>query len=348
MTETTEITLPAPVDMHVHFRQDDLMKAVVGHHDRLFEYALAMPNTEPPIVSADDAKYYLMDLLALCGRMKPLVALMLTAETTTQTLTEAKKVGVKAVKLYPAGATHNSGGGVPMFQVRRHSSAFRDRLKCMADLGLILCVHGEDPDEPDLSKAEGKFLSVLTDLVAANPNLKFVLEHVSTKEGVRLVKRFKNTAGTITLHHLMLTKDDVIGRRLHPHNFCLPIAKKQSDREMLLEVVVTGHERFFLGSDSAPHPRGHKECPECRPGCFTAPVLLEGLAQVVAPLAPPSFLGPVLKTFTSDNGRAWYDLPKPSWSIRLRPESWVAPTEIDGVVPLMAGRTVCWKAEVVS
>ncbi len=334
------LTLPAPFDAHVHFRQGDLL-SVVKHHDRVFEYALVMPNVEPAIVTADQAVAYEDSILHRCTRLKPLMTLKLTPEMTPNVLQEAAKK-VVACKLYPDGMTNNSHGGFTRFHLENRTKYLYPLLDEMQRLRLVLCIHGELPPYPNeedycLDRENG-FLYVLRDICKFFPRLKIVLEHITTKDAVDFVKMFDNLAATVTYHHLLLTLNDVIGVKIRPHNYCLPTAKRPADKKALQRIVIEGHDRIFFGSDSAPHVKDRKECAEGCAGCYTAPLLLEGLAEVFDSM---NALG-ALKHFVSDAGRAWYNLPAPAYEVNLERKEWIVPDEVDGCVPFKAGHTMKW------
>jgi dihydroorotase len=259
------------------------------------------------------------------------------ASTTPATIRDAAAAGVVAAKLYPEGVTTNSGDGV------RDVLALGEVFAAMSDAGLVLCLHGESPDAFCLDREERFLAEVLPGLARSFPDLRIVLEHVSTAAAVDWVRRHDggNVAATVTVHHLLLTLDDVVGGLLAPHHFCKPVAKRPDDRAAIVAAAVGGDPRFFLGTDSAPHPRAAKESAHGCAGVFTAPVALPLLATV---FESQGALG-ALEGFCSAHGAAFYGLPPNPGTVRLVREAWDVPAEIDGIVPFRAGATLPWRVD---
>ncbi len=303
---TQSLTLRRPDDMHLHLRDGAMLHAILPETARHFARAVIMPNLLPPVVTAKDAAAYRDRILAaLPAGMSfvPLMTLYLTEATDPADVAAAHASGlVKAVKLYPAGATTNSQSGVTNFD------AVRGVLEKMAEIGLPLCVHGEVADPAvDIFDREALFIDkVLDPLRRATPGLRVVMEHITTEEGVAYAAQGDATlAATITTHHLILNRNHILAGGIRPHYYCLPVAKREKHRLALRKAATSGAARFFLGTDSAPHIDALKEQACGCAGCFTAPNTLSILAQVFEQEAALDRL----ETFTSLNGAAFYGLP---------------------------------------
>lgn len=326
-----------PDDFHLHLRRGDLLKAVIGQSAYQFARGLIMPNTVPPILNAAFVDNYFVEIrLALRNlrlpNFKPLFAIKLNHRTTPETIREAINVGAVAGKVYPIGVTTNSDDGVSDFE------SMAPVFAAMEKWGMVLCLHGEKPGEFCLDR-EVEFLPTLDCLAKNFPKLRIVLEHISTAKAVERVQSLPNTvAATITAHHLLLTLDDVIGGKLRPHNFCLPIAKRPKDRAAVRMAAISGNPKFFFGSDSAPHLKGDKECAEGCAGCYTAPVAMPLLVQIFERMNALD----KLENFTSKFGADFYHLPLNEGTLVLEKRPWTVPKEINGVVPFLAGETMEW------
>lgn len=335
---TTVLTIPRADDLHVHLREGELMRLVAplvraGGVGR----CLVMPNLAPPVTSAAKAVAYREALEALAPGVQFLMTLYLTPALSPEEVRRAAQAGVVGVKCYPHGVTTHSASGV------EDILAFGPVLAAMETAGLVLELHGEVPGRPDsdvcVLDAEARFLPTLTALHAAYPRLRIVLEHVTTANAVEAVKALGPTvAATITAHHLDLTVDDWAGRN---HNFCKPVAKYPADRAALRAVVQSGHPRFFLGSDSAPHPRNAKECASACAGVFTGPLLLSYLADTFEGLQCLDRLA----DFTSTFGARFYGLTPSAETIRLVRRACPVPAAYGPVVPYRAGATLGWSVE---
>jgi dihydroorotase len=329
------LTIPLADDFHVHLRQDDMMDAVTplvrpGGVGR----CVVMPNTTPPIATARDASSYRQALAGLAPDVQFLMTLYLLPTLIPVEIEAAAAHGVFGVKCYPRGVTTNSESGMEDF------STYDAVFAAMEEAGLALLIHGEAPsdDTKDICvlNAEEQFLPELERLHARFPRLRIVLEHVTTAAAVECVKRLGDTvAATVTAHHLDLTVDDWAGRN---HNFCKPVAKYPHDRDALRAAVCEGHPRFFLGSDSAPHPRSRKEAACGCAGVFTMPLLLPYLADCFDRLGCLDRL----QDFTSTFGRAFHGLPQVGETITLQKTETVVPASYGDVVPYRAGETLAW------
>jgi dihydroorotase len=338
-----EITLTRPDDWHVHLRDGDLLKLAVGHTARQFARAIAMPNLDPPVVTTSQALAYRDRILSAAPGtdFQPLMTLYLTEQTTPEEIRRAKDSGhIYGVKLYPAGATTHSDAGV------RDLSAINDVLAAMETAGLPLLVHGEvtDPDI-DIFDREAVFIERhLSPTIQRFPTLKVVLEHVTTREGVEFVREASGpVAATITAHHLLINRNAIFAGGLNPHNYCLPILKRESHRQILMEAATSGDKRFFLGTDSAPHLRSIKESACGCAGIYTAHAALELYAEVFEKANALDRL----EAFASFHGPDFYGLPRNSGDITLVKDSQKIPdsfsTNHDAVVPMRAGKVINWR-----
>jgi dihydroorotase len=308
------LSLRRPDDMHLHLRDGAMLRAVLPETARHFARAIIMPNLVPPVVTGAQAAAYRERILAAlpAGQtFEPLMTLYLTETTDPADVAAAHSSGlIKAVKLYPAGATTNSASGV------KDINRVMPVLERMAEIGLPLCVHGEvtDPDI-DIFDREAVFIdTVLDPLRRRLPTLRVVMEHITTSQGVDYA-RSGNTmlAATITTHHLILNRNHILAGGIRPHNYCLPVAKRESHRLALRKAATGGEARFFLGTDSAPHTDALKlQACGCA-GCFTATNTMPILAQV---FEDENAL-PMLERFTSLNGAAFYGLPPNASRITL-------------------------------
>lgn len=327
--------LPRADDLHVHLRQGELMKtAVAATEAGGVGRCLVMPNTRPPVCTVEQATAYRDELLRENDRLEYLMTLYLSPQATPDELRRAARAGIVGVKCYPQGVTTNSDRGVS--DLARYDPVFQ----AMSDEGLVLELHGEcascHADDTCVLNAEQRFLPELERLHSTFPALRIVLEHVTTAAAVAKVKELGDTvAATITAHHLELVVDDWAGRN---HNFCKPVAKLPSDREALRTVVAEGHPRFFLGSDSAPHPVSAKECAEACAGVFTAPLLLPYLADTFDRLGCLERL----RDFASSFGWRFYGLSAPDSQMTLVREEQTVPNCCGNVVPFRSGETLAW------
>ena len=330
---TQSLTIRRPDDMHLHLRDGAMLEAVLPESARHFARAIIMPNLVPPVVTGAEAAAYRDRIIAALPAgmvFEPLMTLYLTEATDPADVAAAHASGlVKAVKLYPAGATTNSSSGVRDFdKVRRV-------LEKMAEIGLPLCVHGEVTDPSvDIFDREAVFIDRVLDPVRrATPGLRVVMEHITTEEGVAYASTGgADLAATITTHHLVINRNHILVGGIRPHYYCLPIAKREQHRLALRKAATSGNPRFFLGTDSAPHADHLKEHACGCAGCFTATNTMSILAQVFEEEGALDRL----EAFTSRNGAAFYRLPLSERTITLRKGDGVAyPTKINtGVGPV--------------
>ncbi len=311
---TDSITIRRPDDWHLHLRDGAMLQAVLPETARHFGRAIIMPNLVPPVVTGAHAAAYRERIMAALPEgmsFEPLMTLYLTEDTDPDDLAAAHASGlVKAVKLYPAGATTNSHSGV------RNFDNVRPVLERMAEIGLPLCVHGEVTDaEIDIFDREAVFIDrVLDPIRKATPGLRVVMEHITTRDGVQYVKANDTDLGaTITAHHLIINRNHILVGGIKPHYYCLPVAKREEHRLELLKAATSGDPRYFLGTDSAPHTDDNKEMACGCAGCFTA----TNTMSLVAEMFDREGALDKLEGFVSLNGPAFYGLPVNEGSITL-------------------------------
>ena len=341
----TTITLTRPDDWHLHLRDGDALASVLPHTARQFGRAIVMPNLKPPVTTVAQAAAYRERILAALPAglsFDPLMTLYLTDNTPAAEIETAVASGfVKAVKLYPAGATTNSDAGLTSIE-----KAY-DVLAVMADKGLPLLVHGEVTDSRiDLFDREKVFIdTVLAPLLQRFPSLRVVMEHITTQDAAAFVtSASENVAATITAHHLLYNRNAIFQGGVRPHWYCLPVLKRETHREALVAAAISGNPRFFLGTDSAPHAKGAKEAACGCAGCYTAYAAIELYAEAFEQAGALD----KLEAFASFHGPDWYGLPRNTDQITLIKENWVVPESYaylasDVIVPLRAGETLSWK-----
>lgn len=333
-----------PDDWHLHLRDGDLLNAVIRHSARSFRRAVIMPNLTPPVTTAAEALEYRERILkSLQGstEFSPLMTLYLTDSTSPKEIAEAKATGlIPAAKLYPANATTNSQHGIT------HHENILPVLEEMQKQKMLLLIHGEVTNtEADIFDREQLFIdSVLTDIVTRFPDLKIVVEHLTTSQGVEFVKNASdNVAATITAHHLLYDRNAIFKGGLQPHYYCLPVLKRKSHQEALIAAATSGNPKFFLGTDSAPHLKGAKETACGCAGCFTAPAALELYTEAFDKAGALD----KLEGFASIHGPQFYDLPVNKEKITLVREEWTLPESFqigeDSIVPLRGGQQLTWK-----
>ncbi|MEM7520647.1 MAG: dihydroorotase [Pseudomonadota bacterium] len=314
MTDT--LTIRRPDDWHLHLRDGAMMQAVLPHSAAHFARAIIMPNLVPPVVTGAQAAAYRDRILAALPKgadFTPLMTLYLTQETDPDDVAAAHADGlIHAVKLYPAGATTNSASGVTDFD------AVGPVFARMAEIGLPLCTHGEVTDpEVDIFDREAVFIErVLDPIRRKHPNLRVVMEHITTKDAVEYVRAgpASHLGATITTHHLVINRNHILAGGIRPHYYCLPVAKREVHRLALRVAATSGDPRFFLGTDSAPHTDANKLLPCGCAGCFTAPNTMSILAEVFEQDGALNHL----EAFCSLNGPGFYGLPANDATLTLR------------------------------
>ena len=342
-----ELTLTRPDDWHLHVRDGDALRTVVPHTAAQFGRAIIMPNLRPPVTTAAQALDYKARIQAAVPQpedggvaFEPLMTLYLTDNLPADEIARARDAGVVAAKLYPAGATTNSDAGVT--DLRKTYKT----LEAMQKAGLLLLVHGEvTSPEIDLFDREAVFIDTqLIPLRKDFPELKIVFEHITTKEAAQYVQaadRF--TGATITAHHLLYNRNAIFTGGIRPHYYCLPVLKRETHRLALVQAATSGSAKFFLGTDSAPHPAHLKEHASGCAGCYTAFSAMELYAQAFDAAGALD----KLEGFASFNGADFYGLPRNAGTITLRREAWTVPESFAfgeaQLKPLCGGETLPWK-----
>jgi dihydroorotase len=338
-----KLTIARPDDWHLHLRDGAALKAVLPYTVRQFARAIIMPNLKPPVRTVADAAAYRDRILAAIPegqQFEPLMTLYLTDNTSPDEIVAAKEAQfVKAVKYYPAGATTNSESGVT--DIRKCDRVF----EAMQQVDMPLLLHGEVTDrDVDVFDREKAFIEQhLIPLKQRFPNLRVVLEHITTSDAVQFVLSADNVAATITPQHLLFNRNSLFKGGISPHFYCLPILKREQHRQAILQAATSGNPKFFLGTDSAPHPRDRKESSCGCAGCFSALHALE--------LYTTAFEGAdaldKLEAFASFYGPDFYQLPRNTEQITLTKTTWRVPDEVpfteSGLVPLGAGQEMTWR-----
>ncbi|HSD39250.1 MAG TPA: dihydroorotase [Rhodocyclaceae bacterium] len=340
-----QISITRPDDWHIHLRDDASLATTVPDAAKQFGRAIVMPNLRPPVTTVVQAAAYRERILAAVPaglKFDPLMTLYLTDNTPPDEMDRAKASGfVHAVKLYPAGATTNSDAGVTSID---KVSATLER---MQKLGLPLLVHGEVTHaDVDVFDRERVFIDrVFLPLQKTFPGLRTVFEHITTAEAAQFVSEAgDNVAATITAHHLLMNRNALFVGGIRPHNYCLPVLKRETHRAALVAAAISGNPRFFLGTDSAPHARSTKEAACGCAGCYTANAAIELYAEAFDEAGALN----MLEAFASHNGPDWYGLPRNTDRISLTKERWKVPAAIDylpgdPLVPLRAGESIAWR-----
>ncbi|SEL13336.1 dihydroorotase [Colwellia chukchiensis] len=341
----TTLTITRPDDWHVHLRDGAALTTTVADISRYFGRAIVMPNLVPPVTNAALAEQYHQRIMAAkpSAHFKPLMVLYLTDQTTAQDITEAKASGlVYAAKLYPAGATTNSSSGVT------HVDNIAEVLAAMEAENMPLLVHGEVTDHDiDIFDREAVFIdTILRPLVAKYPNLNIVLEHITTKHAVDFVMQAnENVAATITAHHLLFNRNHMLVGGIRPHFYCLPILKRNIHQQALIAAATSGSEKFFLGTDSAPHAQAAKEAACGCAGAYTAHAAIELYAEAFEQAGALD----KLEGFASLHGPKFYNLPANAEKITLTKNAWSVPATLafgdDNVVPIRANETIAWQVK---
>ncbi|MBQ0935380.1 dihydroorotase [Ideonella paludis] len=345
MTAPTSLTFTRPDDWHLHLRDGAALAAVLPGTARQFGRAIVMPNLRPPVTTTAQAMDYKARILAALPAglgFEPLMTLYLTDNTPPEEIARAKAAGVVALKLYPAGATTNSDAGVT--DIRKTYKT----LEAMQREGVLLLVHGEVTDPAiDLFDREAVFIDqVMIPLRRDFPELKVVFEHITTKEAAQYVAEAgAHTAATLTAHHLLYNRNAIFMGGLRPHYYCLPVLKREVHRQALVAAATSGSDRFFLGTDSAPHASVMKEASVCGAGCFTALSALELYAEAFEAAGALD----KLEGFASLHGPAFYGLPVNTGTVTLLRQPWTLPESIPfgdaSLKPLRGGETLAWQLQ---
>ncbi|AOG23876.1 dihydroorotase [Acidovorax sp. RAC01] len=342
-TPTDTLTITRPDDWHLHVRDGEALHTVVPHTAAQFGRAIIMPNLRPPVTTAEQALAYKQRILAAVPagmQFEPLMTLYLTDNLPADEIARAKDAGVVACKLYPAGATTNSDAGVT--DIRKTYKT----LEAMQKAGILLLVHGEvTSSDIDLFDREAAFIDQqLIPLRRDFPELKIVFEHITTKDAADYVAsadRF--TAATITAHHLLYNRNAIFTGGIRPHYYCLPVLKRETHRVALVQAATSGSAKFFLGTDSAPHPAHLKEHATGCAGCYTAHAAIEMYAEAFDSVGALD----KLEGFASFHGPDFYSLPRNTGTVTLRRESWTPPESFAfgeaNLKPLRAGEALPWR-----
>lgn len=337
------LTLTRPDDWHIHLRDGAALALTVPHAAAQFARAIVMPNLVPPVVSVAEAQAYEARIKQHVPdglHFQPLMVLYLTDNMNPGEIKDAAAADIHACKLYPAGATTNSDSGVTDIK------NIYPVLEAMEDKGLKLLVHGEvTHTDVDIFDREARFIeNILSKVVQDFPGLKIVLEHITTREAVEFVNAAgKNVGATITAHHLLFNRNHMLAGGIRPHYYCLPILKRNSHQQALIEAAISGNSKFFIGTDSAPHLQNKKETACGCAGCYTAFAAIELYAEVFDRAGALD----KLNAFVSHHGSDFYGLPRNEDSITLKKQPWTLPNSFDlggaPLIPLLAGETLNWQ-----
>jgi dihydroorotase len=327
------ITLHEPLDMHLHLRDEEMLKVVAPLSAQTFSGAIVMPNLVPPVTTKEMVIAYKerINQAKQYENFEPYMTLFFQP-TYTKAFLEDLRDEITAIKLYPAGITTNSESGVSELSMEELSPT----LQAMSDLGIPLCIHGET--NGFVMEREAEFMPIYEQIAKHFPDLTIIMEHITTKAAIDTLEKYDNLHATITLHHLLITLDDVAGGMLQPHLFCKPIAKTPTDREALLKAALSGNPRIMFGSDSAPHPQHAKEASGCAAGVFTAPIALAALAGLFEQHTALDNL----ESFVSLNAQRIYGVTPPTKTITLEKKPMSVPQMYENVVPMYAGQTLQW------
>ena len=325
-----EFTLHSPLDMHLHLREGEILEQVAPFSAQHFAGAVIMPNLVSPVDSLEKVISYRREIMHYCQDhdFEPFMTLFFRNYSRAE-LVDAKN-HILGVKLYPAGITTQSEAGVEDF------SKIEATLELLQELDIPLLVHGESGGF--VMDRETDFLSVFQEMAENFPHLHIIMEHITTAAAVEFLEKYENVSATVTLHHLLITLDDVVGSLMQPHLFCKPIAKRPSDRAALRDAVFGGNEKIMFGSDSAPHPRHKKECIGCAAGIFSAPVALPLLAQI---FTEENCLEK-LPDFISGNAQKRYNITVPPKQVTLVERPWRVPQYYRSVRPFYAKKEIRW------
>lgn len=334
------IIVDSALDMHLHLRDEDMLKLVAPLTSKSFSGALIMPNLAPPITTKEAMIAYKKRIIEACNddSFTPHMTIFFQTDFSYEFLKEIKDE-IIAVKLYPFGVTTNSETGVASMDVE----VLRATLTSMEKLGIPLCVHGET--KGFVMDREKEFLPIYESLAINFPKLKIIMEHITTKDAVELLDKYENLYATITVHHLLFTLDDLAGGMLNPHAFCKPIVKTPDDRDALKKLALSAHPKVMFGSDSAPHQKENKECHHGAAGIFSAPIAL----QVLAELFDKHKKLENLNRFVSLNARKIYGLKPSKKPIKLVKKDFIVPEYFEykneKLVPILSSQTLSWSLE---
>lgn len=337
-----KITINNPIDMHIHLRNGEILNSVVKYTSEIFSACLAMPNLTQPIINTTLALNYKKEILnaskSNINNFLPILSIYITSSLNKEELRKAKNAGIKILKLYPKGATTGSENGVNNILDDETLKVFN----IAQELGFILCIHAES-DGFSMDR-EFKFMNIIENIAKDFPKLKIIVEHLSDRRSISVLEKYENVFATLTLHHITMTLDDVIGNKLNPNHFCKPILKTKKDKEALLELALNANRKVSFGSDSAPHLEKNKLSNEAMPGIFSAPILLQKLCEIF------EYHNKLdnLQKFVSDNAIKIYDLKDiPKKTITLEKREFKVKDSIyvnkeEKIIPLFANQTISW------
>ena len=343
MSDISTFEINEPLDMHLHLRDGDMLSLVGPLTSETFSGALVMPNLVPPITTKEELLSYKQRINDVCldDNFEPYVTLFFKNDYSYEFLEDIKNE-IIAIKLYPAGITTNSETGVASMDVE----VLRPTLESMSRLGIPLCIHGET--NGFVMDREKEFMPIYEAIAVAFPNLKIIMEHITTKNAIELLDKYDNLYATVTLHHLLITLDDVAGGMLQPHLFCKPIAKRPEDRSALLNAALEAHPKLMFGSDSAPHPKHKKESCGCAAGVFTSPIALQVLTQLFEKHGKLDNLN----KFVSLNAQKIYNLTPVKKTVKLIKKDFIVPSAYEykdeSVVPMYWGEKLSWSIKSVN
>lgn len=330
VSQIQQVVINSPLDMHLHFREGAMAQTVIPLSSYAFAGGIIMPNLVPAVNNLERLKSYRQEIELIVGEdaFEPYMTVFFQ-QYTLEELSQFKP-HIQGVKLYPAGVTTNSEDGVAAID-RAETT-----IKYLEQLAIPLLIHGET--HGFVLDRERLFLPIFEYLAQKFPRLKIIMEHITTADAVALLDRYENIYATVTLHHLMITLDDLVGGLLRPHLFCKPIAKRPEDREALLNAALNAHPKLMFGSDSAPHPIHKKEACGCAAGIFTAPIALQSLVELFIKHRSLDNL----QAFVSDNAQRIYGVTPPPKSVTLEPIAEKVPALYGDVVPMFAERELSW------
>jgi dihydroorotase len=331
MTQPSSIIIESPFDMHLHLREGAMLNLVAPLSAKSFAGAIIMPNLVPPVDSLERLLKYRDDILKATDGLHFMPLMTVFFKKYDRKELEQLQPHIIGIKLYPQGATTNSDKGIADLAEATQTLFY------MEELGIPLFIHGESTSAFVMDR-EASFLPVYRKIAKDHPRLKIVMEHITTAAAVKLLDEIENCYATVTLHHLEITLDDVVGGMLKPHLFCKPIAKRPEDRDALLQAALMAHPKLCFGSDSAPHPLHKKECCGCAAGVFTAPIALACLAELFEKHGALQ----QLQNFVSNNARSIYGISELSKKVHLEKAVSIIPDCYGDVVPYRAGETLSW------
>ncbi len=325
-----QIVINSPLDMHLHFREGAMAQTVIPLSSASFAGGVVMPNLVPVVDNFKRLQGYVQEIKACIGQdiFEPYMTVFFKNYSYEEL--EQLKPHILGVKLYPAGVTTNSEDGVAAL------SQAEATIKYLEELEIPLLVHGET--HGFVMDREKLFLPTFEHLAQKFPRLKIIMEHITTAEAIALLDKYENIYATVTLHHLIITLDDLAGGLLRPHLFCKPIAKRPEDREALVKAAINAHPKLMFGSDSAPHPIEQKESCGCAAGIFTAPIALAALAELFERYQAIANL----QAFVSDNAQRIYDLKPPRKSVTIAAKPFQVPAKYGKVTPMFANQEISW------